>query len=111
MSDTPQLPQNANHRQDDRPERGERDNGDSQRSWETFDWSAWGVEDDAGTDEGRGQDERRPERDAAGEDTMRGQRGLPRGARPGMLRPALDDLGDDDDSPESAADGGRWITR
>jgi len=44
--------------------------------------------------------------DDAGGDGRRSRRGV----RPGMLRPALDDLADDDDSPESAADGGRWVT-
>lgn len=112
MPETPQPPYPTNHRQDGSAGQPDgRESGADQRSWDTFDWSVWGVDDGTARDELSGGDERRGERDDADRDGMAGPRRLLRGARPGMLRPALDDVDDNDDSPEATADGGRWVTR
>ncbi len=105
MADTPEQPAPATNDHD----RGVTSDEDSreradQQAWDAFDWSAWGVDGnvtdgrDAPVPGGESDGQRRPQ-------------SIRRGMRPGMLRPALDDLEDDDDSPESAADGGRWVTR
>jgi hypothetical protein len=113
MADTPEHPNDAANEQDFIGGQGGREHAD-QRSWDAFDWSAWGVDTGAGDGAAGGHDNH----DDGASSEMGGDHGGPdtqrrplRGARPGMLRPPLDDLGDDDDSPEAAADGGRWVTR
>ncbi|HUY78757.1 MAG TPA: hypothetical protein VMV29_18435 [Ktedonobacterales bacterium] len=107
MSETPQQPTGANNGQDATTGRDGRDNSAGQRSWDAFDWSVWGVDDGAERD---ANDEQRRERNDVDGADMGGARRPPRGARPGMLRPALDDLDDADDAPDAAGDGGRWVT-
>ena len=109
MSDTPQQPTGANNGQDATTGRDAREIGADQRSWDTFDWSAWGV-DDAENDAADGRNNQRGERDDATGDGSDAHRRPQRGTRPGMLRPALDDLDDADDAPDAAGDGGRWVT-
>ncbi len=97
MADTPERPTNPQEPLE-RRDRGE------QRDWDTFDWSAWGVDDHA-ADGATGAD--RATADHGAEEALRRPA---RGRRPGMLRPPLEDREDDDDAPDAASETGRWVT-
>lgn len=97
MADTPERPTNPQ-------EPLERSDRGKQRDWDAFDWSAWGVDDHA-ADGATGA-----ERATADDGAEEAPRRPARGARPGMLRPPLDDLDADDDAPDTASDTGHWVT-
>ncbi len=76
---------------------------DEQGGWDSFDWASWGGDDALADENTEGQYDDESARD--------GQMRRPPW-QPGMLRPALDELGDEEIATLSGADEhGRWVSR
>lgn len=98
MADTPYGEDGRNPA----PEQNNRAAGE-QGSWDAFDWASWGDDADQANASPEGQYDDERARD--------GQVRRPPG-RPGMLRPALEELGDEEIATLSGADEqGRWVSR